>query len=89
MSNLEERLSELVLWMEERKITMQTLADAMGVSRAFVSTMLHRETMPAKRHRQLIILGFPDHVLPEPYNGPMGRPRKHILLQPQTTHAEA
>ena len=79
MSNVppipEERRCALQLWMEERRWTAQWLADAMGVSRQFVKTMLGRETMPAKRHKQLMCLGVPEELLPPVYSGPMGRPR--------------
>ena len=74
MSN-EERQAALTLWLEEQRITLQALSDAMGVSRAFVSVMLRRETIPAKRHKQLVTLGLPEELLPTPFAGPMGRPR--------------
>lgn len=66
----EERQAELKLWMEERHITNQSLADVLGVSRAFVWKMLSRDTMPAKRHKQMLLLGFPDELLPAPYQEP-------------------
>ena len=73
MSN-EKRQAELALWMEERHITIQSLADALGVSRPFVSAMLNRETIPAKRHKQMLTLGFPGELLPEP----LFKPRPHF-----------
>lgn len=69
MSN-EERKAALTLWMEERHISIQALADAIGVSRAFVSVMLNRDTIPEKRHRQMLRLGFPLELLPPPYHKP-------------------
>ena len=74
MSN-EERRAELALWMEERKITMSALSEAMGVTHAFVGKMLQRDTIPAKRRRQMIALGFPEDLLPPAFAGPFGRPR--------------
>lgn len=71
----EERQAALTLWLEERKITFQALADAMGVTRPFVRVMLQRETIPAKRHKQLVTLGVPEDLLPKPFTGSMGRPR--------------
>lgn len=80
MSN-EERQAALTLWLEERHITMQAIADAMGVSRPFVRTMLlRRETIPLKRHKQLLALGLPEELLPPPYTGPLGRPCSPPLL---------
>lgn len=69
MSN-EERQAGLKLWMEERHITNQALADVLGVSRPFVCKMLSRETIPARRHKQMVSLGFPAELLPEPYQEP-------------------
>lgn len=68
--SIEERQAALKLWMEERHISNQALADALGVSRPFVSVMLARETMPAKRHKQMLLLGFPCELLPPPYQEP-------------------
>lgn len=79
MSN-EERQAALTLWLEERRITMQALADAIGVSRPFVGTMLRRDTIPLKRHKQLLALGLPEELLPPPYMGPLGRPSSSPLL---------
>lgn len=69
MSN-EERQAALILWMEERHISIQALAEALGVSRPFASVMLNRETIPAKRHKQMLRLGFPPELLPPPYHKP-------------------
>ncbi len=74
MSN-EERQAALTLWLEERQITFQALADAMGVSRPFVTAMLNRDTIPAKRHKQLVALGIPEELLPPVFTGAYGRPR--------------
>lgn len=69
MSN-EERRADLKLWMEERHISNQALADVLGVSRPFVCKMLSRDTIPAKRHKQMLMLGFPEELLPVPYQEP-------------------
>lgn len=74
MSN-EERRAELALWMEERRITVAALPEAMGVTHVFVSKMLQRDTIPAKRRKQMIALGFPEELLPPAFAGPFGRPR--------------
>ena len=79
MSN-EERQAALMLWLEENGVTLQAIAEAMGVSRAFVSVMLRRETVPAKRRRQLIVLGLPEELLPPAFEGSMGRPRAPRFL---------
>jgi len=73
MSN-EERQAALRIWLEERQISLQTLADAMGVTRAFVSVMLRRDTIPARRHKQLVALGLPEDLLPPIFTGAFGRP---------------
>lgn len=88
MSNTDRQI-ELELWMEERKLTAQTLATAMGVSRQFVSKMLDRETIPAKRYRQLLLYGIPKELLPPPFDGTFGRPRKILSIQPEAMAAHA
>lgn len=87
MSN-EERQADLKLWLEERKISIQALADAMGVSRTFVSVMLQRETIPPKRHKQLVTLGLPEVLLPPPFTGAYGRPRSPRLFVDMMPHAQ-
>lgn len=79
MSN-EERRAALELWLEERRISRQRLADALGVSGSFVRVMLQRDTIPAKRHRQLVLLGIPEELLPPVFEGKPGRPRSFPAL---------
>lgn len=83
MSN-EERFANLSVWLEERRLSFQSLADAMGCSRAFVSAMMRRETMPDRRWRQCLLLGLPEDFIPRPFEGSLGRPRKRVQL-----HSEA
>lgn len=75
MSN-QERMAALTLWMEENGVSKQSLSDAMGVSWTFVNVALKRETIPAKRHKQFVALGIPEHLLPPIFIGPFGRPPK-------------
>lgn len=85
MSN-EERLAALMLWLEEREISYQALADVMGVSRPFIQKMLHRDTIPAKRHKQLVALGIPEELLPSVFTGLYGRPpspRNFVDMMPR------
>ena len=86
MSN-EQRIEELKLWMEERKISTYALAELMGVSQAFVYLMLKRENIPEKRHRQLIAIGFPERLIPPAFLGPKGRPPKRGEYVPPLVEA--
>lgn len=85
----ERRCIELELWLEERRLSYQLLADAAGVSRQFISLMLSRETMPDKRYRQMLLFGIPDHLLPRPFSGAFGRPRKRVPLVSQNAQPAA
>lgn len=81
MSNTERHVS-LLLWMEERQIYHTRLAVLLGVSDTFARVMLKRDTIPVKRHRQLVALGIPHELLPKPITPVMGRPRKDIPVLP-------
>lgn len=81
-----ERCAELRLWMEENGVTPPKLAKMAGVSDVFMRVLLRRDTMPIKRHHQLVALGVPEELLPEPIAPVMGRPRKHLLEIPATSH---
>lgn len=85
MSN-EQRIEELKLWMEERMISTYA-SDLMGVSQTFVTLMLKRETIPEKRHRQLIAIGFPERLIPPAFLGPKGRPPKRGEYVPPLVEA--
>ena len=94
MSNLPQAVADrktaLDLWLEERGWSYQWLADVMGVSRPLVSIMFCADTIPSKRHKQLISLGIPSTLIPPVYNGPMGRPgRKRILPSPPEGYGES
>lgn len=71
-----ERLAGLRIWMEESGMTPPRLADIAGVSPTFMRVLLRRETMPMKRHRQLVAIGVPEECLPPPIEPSIGRPRK-------------
>lgn len=78
MSN-DERRAALKLWLEERRVTWKALADAMGVSPVFVRVMLmERDTIPARRHKQMLTLGIPEELLPAPFAGAFGRPKRPL-----------
>ncbi len=87
MSN-EERQAALMLWLEERQISYQALADVIGVSRPFIQKMLNHDTIPAKRHKQLVALGIPEELLPPPFTGVYGRPRSPRFFVDMMPHAQ-
>lgn len=77
-----ERCAQLRLWLEENSLTPPKLAEMAGVSDVFMRVLLGRDTMPCKRHRQLVALGVPAELLPESITPVMGRPRKRVPLSP-------
>lgn len=63
-------------WMENKDITVRSLAERLQISVATASTLLRGETMPVKRHEALQHLGFPVDLLPAPLDRKPGRPAK-------------
>lgn len=84
-----ERLAALYLWMEENDCSLPRLAVMAGVSEVFMRVLLRRETIPVKRHTQLVALGMPEELLPTPIQPVMGRPRKPLLALPCAQMATA
>lgn len=80
-------------WMNEHRITYVAIGEQLGISATAVSRMLYSETMPVKRHQQMLALGFPDDMLPVPFDRPRGRP-KNVPIFPglaasESRHADA
>ncbi len=72
----------LKAWMAENNVTMRWAAAQMGVTPSLLSKYLRLDTMPQKRHEQLVQLHFPPDLLPEPVNKPRGaRPAIPVWLQ--------
>lgn len=69
------RQAELRAWLVLNGYSMGDLAAFMGVHPSMVTRIVHGDHAPIKRIRQLLRLGVPASLLPEP-SGPPGRPPK-------------
>lgn len=70
------RIAQLQKWMRERDITHRAIAEKIGVAISSVHRFLNSEDMPARRHAELLRLGFPVELLPAPLDRKPGRPAK-------------
>lgn len=75
------RQEALLLWMRRTSQTYVRLAGEMGLTGNAVSKLLSQETMPTHRHRQLLDLGVPEELLPQPMDIKPGP-------KPRTVHEE-
>ncbi len=78
----QDRASALYRWMQEQKPkqTYTSVASALHMTTSGVSVMLRKSTIPPHRHNELLQLGFPPALLPEPRfisSGPKRR-RAHL-----------
>lgn len=62
-TNRKQRLRE---WMRQKHYTIRKLADDLGVVERMARQYLSAETISTKRHTQLVVLGFPQDLLPQP-----------------------
>lgn len=62
----------LRLWMKEHFIQSKDLADQLGVTPQRVNMMIRAETMPSHHHATCLRLGFPEDLLPKPFDGRPG-----------------
>lgn len=75
------RQEALLLWMRRTGRTYVSLGSEINVSGNAVSKLLGQETMPTHRHRQLLELGVPEELLPQPLDLKPGP-------KPRTVHDE-
>lgn len=86
------RSERLRVWMLEHYITNAALGEQLGISAQAVNKFLKEETMPVRHHKKCLELGFPEELLPIPYDRPRGiRSRKPIfpglMAAPETNRA--
>lgn len=72
MPTLNPNLKKLQNWMNERDITIRSLAERLQVSKGTMSQLLRSKTIPVRRHTALLHLGFPDELLPAPLDRKTG-----------------
>jgi transcriptional regulator with XRE-family HTH domain len=68
----DSRLIDLRIWMLRHGVTYSYLGNAMGITGNGVMKLLRGERMPVARHRELLELGLPFHLLPMPLDVPAG-----------------
>ena len=61
-----KRQQRLRNWMEQHNITVKQLAKDLGVAVRMARQYISAETIPTTRHTQLVVLGFPLDLLPQP-----------------------
>ena len=72
------RQAKLNAWLAFRGIQKKDLANRLGVHPSMISRIIRGERRPAKRIAELVALGIPAHLLPQPGPSP-GRPSKHAV----------
>lgn len=63
------RTYRMRMWMRYHGITDKVLAKKLGISQPTVNRMLNKEVMPAKAHSVCLEIGFPEEILPIPFDG--------------------
>lgn len=56
----------LWIWLKRQGKTQAAIADALDVGKVAVSRWMKAESIPVRRHKQLIDLGIPAELLPAP-----------------------
>lgn len=67
-----DRFARAKEWMAEHDVTYRALGEKIGVGISRARDLLTRNTIPTARHAQLVELGFPADILPEPMDLPPG-----------------
>ncbi len=67
------RSERLRLWMTAHNITDAAIGKHLGITAQAVNKFLLRDTMPVRHHIKCLELGFPEELLPAPYDRPRGR----------------
>jgi len=70
-----DRAADLRAYLAKNSLSKKELAKKVGVHPSMISRIISGERAPAGRLEQLVALGIPRELLPEP-NGPPGRPRR-------------
>lgn len=87
-----KRQKLLRLWMDDHKITVTQLAKDLGVAVRMARQYISAETIPTMRHTQLVVLGFPQDLLPQPLDkkpGPQKRTPDYPGLRSEQQPAQA
>lgn len=74
-SNGYDRQAALNAWLQLNGLSKASLARRLGVHPSMISRIISGQRAPAERIRQLVDLGIPPQLLPEPSSRGRGRPR--------------
>lgn len=66
-------------WMDKENISFAIIGAVLGCSDATAWRYLTSELIPTHRFFQLVRLGFPEELLPIPYDLPRGRPKRAAI----------
>ncbi|MBQ3060101.1 MAG: XRE family transcriptional regulator [Desulfovibrio sp.] len=58
------RQERLFIWMRREGHTNRAVAKALGVGITSITRWIAADTIPTRRHRQLVDFGFPEELLP-------------------------
>lgn len=81
--NQASRLEKLDSWLQEREITRTQLARQLGVHSSMVGKIFLGQRRTPALIRELIKLGIPAELLPEPRKPRKPGPKPHIASAPQ------
>ena len=74
-----DRQAELRVWLIRNGMTYAEIGRRMGITSSGVLRLVQGERMPTKRHSEMVGMGIPADLLPQPLDVPFGPPRKHPL----------
>jgi transcriptional regulator with XRE-family HTH domain len=66
------------VWKERQGVSYNEMGRRMGITGVRVSNLCHGDRMPTHRHAQLIAIGVPRELLPEPLDVKPGPKPRHI-----------
>lgn len=75
------RQDMLLIWLKRQGKTQADIARALEVGKVSVSRWMRAETIPVRRHEQLVQLGIPENLLPAPLDITPG-PKRRSKLSP-------
>lgn len=70
------RQDRLLIWLRRNGISQTDIARALDVGKVAVSRWMRVETLPVRRHQQLVKFGIPEDLLPTPLDITPGPKRK-------------
>lgn len=69
------------IWLKRKEITLETLANLVGVKVSGLSKNLRNKTMPVEQHAVLVDFGLPPEILPAPQDQKRGPKPRNTQMQ--------